>query len=186
MIKDKKFDEYKGLKIIVLEYTMHNDVWKCGYIVFPKEHSIFGSQKPHDIFDSKEDYDCITTMGIVNGGINYKHYGLHDIVNRDQFVMGWDYNHSWNREQGAKEITFEYVIEEAKTLIDYIFKKEKCIMTADKMFEKLGFTCEKETGMITYSKFILCEVDEKIEFNLLAKTISIKDLNYNDVKKLIK
>lgn len=68
--------EYKGYKWFILSYQSH----PCAYIVLNPSDKYYGK----NYFEYSLD---------VHGGLTYAQFGLHDFVDKDYWVIGWDYNH---------------------------------------------------------------------------------------------
>ena len=111
--------KYKGYNYWILSYGSH----PCGYVEIPKGHPYYG----------KCDEDAFDLPIGVHGGITYGDYGLHEIVGKDKFLIGWDYNHCHDysgmnhhlfMDNSGKMWTTEEILEEVKYVIKQLIEKE--------------------------------------------------------------
>ena len=97
--------EYKGYKWFILSYQTH----PCAYIVL----------SPSDEYYGKQWSECDLN---VHGGTTFAQYGLHNFVDKDHWVIGWDYNHygdfSAMIDMGGKKYTTEEVYRDVKRAIN--------------------------------------------------------------------
>lgn len=69
--------EYNGYEWLIVSYCSH----PCAYIVIDE----------HTYGYKKNDFEC--GMLDVHGGVTYSNWGLHEWVDQNEWVIGWDYNH---------------------------------------------------------------------------------------------
>lgn len=104
--------KYKGYNYWILSYGSH----PCGYVEIPKGHPYYG----------KCDCDAFDLPIDVHGGITYGDYGLHKLVGKDKFLIGWDYNHCYDYsylnmfETNGKRWTTKEIIEDVKSVIQQL------------------------------------------------------------------
>ena len=99
--------EYKGYKWFILSYQTH----PCAYIVLTPSDEFYGKGYDDYYFE-------------VHGGITYAQFGLHDFVDKDQWVIGWDYNHlgdySAMVNMGGKKYTTKEIYGKVKEAINLL------------------------------------------------------------------
>ena len=114
--------KHQGYNYWVISYGTH----PCAYVELPKGHIYYGKCNG-DAFDLPID---------VHGGITYGNYGLHNIVEQDKFLLGWDYNHygdyscmnsSMFFDMGdvGKMWSTEEILEDVKKVIEQLQNPEK-------------------------------------------------------------
>ena len=78
--------KYKNFKWGIVSYGTH----PCAYVCIEPGHELF-----------KKEYNDFNLD--VHGGVTYSEFGLHDIIDSDIWVIGWDYNHA-----GDYSVSFPY------------------------------------------------------------------------------
>lgn len=85
---------YKGYQWLIVSYYTH----PCAYIITKMNDGYY-----------KQQYWTLNLD--VHGGLTYSDYGLHTIVEKDKWVIGWDYGHYGDykpyNETGKKWTTIE-------------------------------------------------------------------------------
>ena len=70
-------DSYKGYEYVVVSYGVH----PCAYIAIQEGQPYF-------------DVTCYEDVGInCHGGCTWVEWGLHNIIDKNYKVIGWDYGH---------------------------------------------------------------------------------------------
>ena len=72
---------FEGYEWGIVSYGTH----PCAYILIEPGHELYKA-------DYSRNYDLYSGLD-VHGGITYTEAGLHDFVDSDYWVIGWDYNH---------------------------------------------------------------------------------------------
>lgn len=109
--------QYKGYNFWIISYGSH----PCAYVEVGKNHPYYG----------KCGSDACDLSIDVHGGITYGDYGLHNIVEKDKFLLGWDYNHYcdyslFNHFQiDGKRWTTEEMLEDVKSVIEQLNESEE-------------------------------------------------------------
>ena len=97
--------EYKGYKWFIVSYCTHH----CAYIVV--ELGDYGYKTDEWEFDEL----------YVHGGVTYSQWGLHEWVDQNEWVIGWDYHDysSMTGDDGVKYTTGQ-VYEDVKDAINQL------------------------------------------------------------------
>lgn len=106
--------KYKGYNYWIISYGSH----PCAYVELPKGHIYYG----------KCDCDAYDLPIDVHGGITYGNYGLHNTIEQDKFLLGWDYNHFGDYSNmnsvvfcdTGKRWTTEEILEDVKKVIEQL------------------------------------------------------------------
>lgn len=102
-----------------------NTVWWCGYVEVPEDiHNLFKPEGHLDrtILDELDDPDSYN-LAHVHEGYTYIGHSIPRVLDKGpKLFLGWDYNHFCDI--GAC-VTYDYVIDEGKRVIDSMLKKIK-------------------------------------------------------------
>lgn len=136
-IKEVKKMVYRGLDIYAVKRSIDcsdlsfglffgsNLEWWCGYVEVPEDmHNLFKPEGHLDktILDELDDPDSYD-LAHVHEGYTYIGHSIPRVLDKSpKLFLGWDYNHF---DDIGADVTYDYVIDEGKRVIDSMLEKIK-------------------------------------------------------------
>ena len=184
IIEDR--DTYKGYEYAVTFTFMGH---RCAYIILPKPIEFKNEDITEELSDKSNYWDNVNHNLDLPGGLTYLNYHNLDLQdeNKQEFAIGWDYIHCWNRPNYDKAI--EYFPEHKERILQ-LKEINKIIYSDDKHYTTLQEAledCMKVIDQIVDKKFDFYNsslwkpnLDTLLYSNVVQDNPSIKDFSLND------
>ena len=183
IIEDR--DTYKGYEYVVTFTSMGH---RCAYIILPKPLE-FKEDIIEELSDKSNYWNNIGYNLDFPGGLTYLNYHNLDLKdeNKQEFVIGWDYIHCWNKPNYDKAIEYfpehKEQILKLKEINEIIYSDDKHYTTLQEAMED----CMWVINQIVDKKFDFYNpslwkpnLDTLLYSNVVRDNPSIKDFSLND------
>lgn len=184
IIEDR--DTYKGYEYVVTFTFMGH---RCAYIILPKPIEFKNEDITEELSDKSNYWNNVNRNLDFPGGLTYLNYHNLDLKdeNKQEFAIGWDYIHCWNRPNYDKAIEY---FPELKERILQLQEINSIIYSYDKHYTTLQEAmedCMKVIDQIIDKKFDFYNtslwkpnLDSLLFSSVIQDNPSIKDFSLND------